>query len=40
VRPGYTEEQIGELWSGNLLRVWGDGEKVAQKLQKERLRRG
>jgi membrane dipeptidase len=36
VRRGYTEEQIGKLWSGNLLRVWGEVEKVAQKLQKER----
>jgi membrane dipeptidase len=35
VRRGYTEEQIGKLWSGNLLRVWGEVEKVAQKLQKE-----
>ena len=30
VRRGYTEEQIGKLWSGNLLRVWGEVEKVAQ----------
>lgn len=22
IRPGYTEEQIGKLWSGNLLRIW------------------
>ena len=35
VRRGYTEEQIGKLWSGNLLRVWGDVDKVAQKLKKE-----
>jgi membrane dipeptidase len=35
VRRGYTEEQIGKLWSGNLLRVWGDVEKVAKKLQKD-----
>jgi membrane dipeptidase len=35
VRRGYTEEQIGKMWSGNLLRVWSDVEKVAQKLQKE-----
>jgi membrane dipeptidase len=35
VRRGYTEEQIGMLWSGNLLRVWAEVEKVAQKLQKE-----
>ncbi len=34
VRRGYTEEQIGKMWSGNLLRVWGEVEKVAQKLQK------
>ena len=33
VRRGYTEEQIGKLWSGNLLRVWSDVEKVAKKLQ-------
>jgi membrane dipeptidase len=36
VRRGYTEEQIGKMWSGNLLRVWGEVEKVAQKLQKEK----
>ena len=35
VRRGYTEQQIGKMWSGNLLRVWGDVEKVAQKLQKK-----
>ncbi|MCX6591090.1 MAG: dipeptidase [Acidobacteria bacterium] len=34
VRRGYTEEQIGKMWSGNLLRVWGDVEKVAKKLRK------
>lgn len=34
VRRGYTEEQIGKLWSGNLLRVMADVEKVAQRLQK------
>jgi membrane dipeptidase len=36
VRRGYTEEQIGKLWSGNLLRVWGEVDRVAQKLQKQR----
>jgi len=36
VRRGYTEEQIGKLWSGNLLRVWGEVEKVGQKLRKEK----
>jgi membrane dipeptidase len=34
VRRGYTEEQIAKLWGGNLLRVWGDVEKVAQTLRK------
>jgi membrane dipeptidase len=34
VRRGYTEEQIARLWSGNLLRVWGDVERVSQKLRK------
>ncbi|HUF23167.1 MAG TPA: dipeptidase [Vicinamibacterales bacterium] len=29
VRRGYTEEQIGKLWSGNLLRVWEQVEKAA-----------
>ena len=36
VRRGYTEQQIGKLWSGNLLRVWGEVEKVSQKLRSER----
>ncbi len=30
VRRGYTEEQIAKLWSGNLLRVWREVERVAQ----------
>ena len=33
VRRGYTEEQIGKIWSGNLLRVWGEVEKVAKEMQ-------
>jgi len=32
VRRGYTEEQIGKLWSGNLLRVMEQVEKVAKNL--------
>ena len=36
VRRGYTEEQIGKLWSGNLLRVWAEVQKVSERLQKER----
>ncbi|MCI0706430.1 MAG: dipeptidase [Ignavibacteriae bacterium] len=34
VRRGYTEEQIQKIWGGNLLRVWGEVEKVAAELQK------
>ncbi len=29
VRRGYSEEQIGKIWSGNLLRVWREVERVA-----------
>jgi membrane dipeptidase len=30
VRRGYDETAIAKLWSGNLLRVWRDAEKVAR----------
>ena len=33
VRRGYTEEEIGKIWGGNLLRVWGDVERVAKDIQ-------
>ena len=33
VRRGYTEEQIGKLWSGNLLRVMAEVEKIAKQIQ-------
>ena len=33
VRRGYTEEQIAKIWSGNLLRVMADVEKVAKQIQ-------
>jgi membrane dipeptidase len=33
VKRDYTEEQIGKLWSGNLLRVWAEVEKVAKEIQ-------
>ena len=33
VRRGYTEEQIGKLWSGNLLRVMERVEAVAKGLK-------
>jgi membrane dipeptidase len=34
VRRGYTEAQIGKLWSGNLLRVMEEVQTVATSLQK------
>ena len=33
VRRGYTEDQISKLWSGNLLRVMAENEKVAKRLR-------
>jgi membrane dipeptidase len=33
VRRGYTEEQIGKLWSGNLLRVMDEVQQVARQIQ-------
>ena len=35
LRRGYTEEQISKMWSGNLLRVMRDVEKVAGGLQRQ-----
>ena len=35
VRRGYTEEQIGKLWSGNLLRVMEETERVGRRLRGE-----
>ena len=35
VRRGYTEEQIGQLWSGNLLRVLDDVQSIAAEIQAE-----
>jgi membrane dipeptidase len=35
VRRGYTEKQIKKLWSGNLLRVLDEVQKVAKRLQKQ-----
>jgi len=34
VRRGYTEQQIGQIWSGNLLRVMARVAEVAKELQK------
>jgi membrane dipeptidase len=33
VKRGYSEEQIGKLWSGNLLRVMAEVERVAKDIQ-------
>jgi membrane dipeptidase len=33
VRRGYTEEQIGKLWGGNLLRVMDEVQRIARELQ-------
>ena len=33
VRRGYTEEQISRIWSGNLLRVLGEVEQTAKRIQ-------
>ena len=33
VRRGYTEEEIGKLWSGNLLRVLDEVQRVAEEIQ-------
>jgi membrane dipeptidase len=34
VRRGYTEEQIGKLWGGNLLRVMDEVQHIASELRK------
>ena len=34
VRRGYTEEEIGMLWSGNLLRVLDEVQAVAREIQR------
>jgi membrane dipeptidase len=34
VRRGYTEEQIAKIWSGNLLRVMAEVERVAAELRR------
>ena len=35
VRRGYTEEEIGKMWSGNLLRVLDEVQAVAAQIQAE-----
>ncbi|MGD2178473.1 MAG: membrane dipeptidase [Anaerolineae bacterium] len=34
VRRGYTVDEIGKIWSGNVLRVWSEVEEVAAQLQR------
>jgi membrane dipeptidase len=36
VRRGYTEDQIAKVWSGNLLRVWTEVDRVAKEIQARR----
>ncbi len=33
VRRGYSEQEIGKLWGGNLLRVWREVERVAASMR-------
>ena len=33
-RRGYSVEEIGKIWSGNTLRVWGEVEEVAAQLRR------
>ena len=35
VRRGYTKKQIAKIWSGNLLRVLDEVQKVSKELQKK-----
>ena len=33
LRRGYSERDIGKLWGGNFLRVWGEAQKRKAKAQ-------
>ena len=35
VRRGYSEEEVGKLWSGNTLRLWREVEAVGRRLREE-----
>lgn len=37
VRRGYTEEEIGKIWGGNLIRVFKEVQAVAEKIQADNL---
>jgi membrane dipeptidase len=34
LRRGYTEDDVRKLWGGNLLRVWGNVQRIASELQR------
>jgi len=34
LRRGYTDIQIRQMWGGNLLRVWGENQRIAAQLQR------
>jgi membrane dipeptidase len=38
VKRGYTEQQINKIWSGNLLRVLEDCERVAKDIQSGKIK--
>jgi membrane dipeptidase len=38
VRRGYSEEEVAKLWGGNLLRVWGEVERLATARDAQRAR--
>ena len=38
VRRGYSEADVVKIWGGNLLRVWGEVEKVAKDIQAGRVK--
>jgi membrane dipeptidase len=34
IRRSYSVEEIGRIWSGNVLRVWREVEEIAAELQR------
>jgi microsomal dipeptidase-like Zn-dependent dipeptidase len=38
VRRGYTEAEIAKIWSGNLLRVLEDCERIAKDIQSGKIK--
>jgi membrane dipeptidase len=33
-RRGFSEADIAKIWSGNLLRVWADAERIGREMQR------